>query len=141
MVDEMASEKQIAANRANAKKSTGPRTAAGKLNSSRNAYRHGLSGPLPSDPATLAKVDWIADEVAGEQASDDQKEAAQGFARAQVELLRIRSVRSERLAKLDLNDGTGGNMPGLKRLVALDRYERYALTKRRRSSQGLRSGG
>ena len=44
----MASEKQIAANRANAKRSTGPKTAAGKLRSSRNAFRHGLSGPLPS---------------------------------------------------------------------------------------------
>ena len=55
----MASEKQIAANRANAKKSTGPKTPTGKLKSSRNAYRHGLSGPLLSDPATSAKVDWI----------------------------------------------------------------------------------
>jgi hypothetical protein len=46
----MASEKQIAANRANAEKSTGPRTAAGKLKSSRNAFRHGLSRLLLSDP-------------------------------------------------------------------------------------------
>jgi hypothetical protein len=137
----MASEKQIATNLANAKRSTGPKTAAGKLRSSRNAFRHGLSRPLPSDPATWAKIDRIADEVAGEQASDHQKAAAQGFARAQVELLRIQSIRSERLAKLDLNDGTGGNMPGLKRLASLDRYERYALTKRRRSSRGLGSEG
>ena len=69
----MASEKQIAANRANAKRSTGPKTAAGKLRSSRNAFRHGLSGPLPSDPATSASLDWIAGEVAGDQASDHQK--------------------------------------------------------------------
>ena len=71
----MASEKQIAANRANAKRSTGPKTLAGKLRSSRNAFRHRLSGPLPPDPATSAKVDWIAGEVAGEQASDHQKAA------------------------------------------------------------------
>jgi len=96
----MASEKQIAANRANAKKSTGPKTATGKLKSSRNAYRHGLSGPLLSDPATSAKVDWIAREVAGDQTSDDQQTAARDFARAQMELLRIRSIRSEQLAKL-----------------------------------------
>ena len=43
----LATEKQIAANRANAKRSTGPRTAAGKLKSSRNAYRHGLSSSMP----------------------------------------------------------------------------------------------
>jgi hypothetical protein len=40
----MATEKEIAANRANAKLSTEPKTAAGRLKSSRNAYRHGLAG-------------------------------------------------------------------------------------------------
>jgi hypothetical protein len=49
----MASEKQISANRANAKKSTGPRTMAGRAKSSRNAYRHGLSVPMHPDPQTL----------------------------------------------------------------------------------------
>jgi hypothetical protein len=39
----MASERQIAANRANARKSTGPKTTAGLSKSSRNAFRHGLS--------------------------------------------------------------------------------------------------
>src|SRR5690348_16081572 len=38
----MATAAQIAANRRNALKSTGPRTAAGKAVSSRNALRHGL---------------------------------------------------------------------------------------------------
>ena len=137
----MASEKQIAANRANAKKSTGPRTAAGKLKSSRNAFRHGLSGPLLPDPISSAQGDRVAGEVAGEQESEHQKAEAQGFARAQVELLRIRSIRSEQLARIDLNDCTHGYMRELNRLAALDRYERYALTKRRRASQRLRSKG
>jgi hypothetical protein len=38
--EEIISEKQLAANRANALKSTGPRTEAGKVRSSRNALRH-----------------------------------------------------------------------------------------------------
>lgn len=38
----MASEKQIAANRRNATKSTGPRTSGGKAASSRNALKHGV---------------------------------------------------------------------------------------------------
>jgi hypothetical protein len=40
----MASAKQLAANRANSQKSTGPVTDAGKLNSRCNAVKHGLTG-------------------------------------------------------------------------------------------------
>lgn len=56
----MVSDKQLAANRRNAKRSTGPRTPAGKSTASRNALRHGLStpstlnGPLPLRYETLA---------------------------------------------------------------------------------------
>lgn len=39
----MASKRQIAANKANAKRSTGPRTAAGKMRSRRNSLTHGLT--------------------------------------------------------------------------------------------------
>jgi hypothetical protein len=39
----MASEKQVVANRANAKRSTGPKSASGKALSRMNAYRHGLT--------------------------------------------------------------------------------------------------
>jgi hypothetical protein len=134
----VATDRQIAANRANAKRSTGPKTAAGKQRSSRNAFRHGLSGPLPPDPTTSAKVDSIAGLLGGVQTHEDRPEPAADFARAQVELLRIRSIRAEQWAKVDLNDRTDGNMRELKRLVALDRHERYALTRRRRASRKLR---
>ena len=39
----MASEKQLRANRANAKRSTGPKTATGKTLSCMNACKHGLT--------------------------------------------------------------------------------------------------
>ena len=39
---QVASAKQIAANQRNAKKSTGPRTSAGKARASQNALKHGL---------------------------------------------------------------------------------------------------
>ena len=54
----MPSAKQLAANQANAKKSTGPRTPQGKLNSRANAVKHGLTGQVmmmtPSDQATYS---------------------------------------------------------------------------------------
>lgn len=50
----MATAAQIAANRRNAQKSTGPRTAAGKKRSSQNARKHGLfsRAALPDGPLT-----------------------------------------------------------------------------------------
>jgi hypothetical protein len=127
----LATEKQIAANRANARLSTGPKTLAGKLKSSGNAFRHGLSGPVRLDPLSSAKIDAVARVLAGEQTTDDRLASAADFAQAQLELLRIRSIRAELLEKFDLDVN---NSQELRRLVALDRYERYALTKRRRVS-------
>ena len=127
----MATDKQIAANQANALRSTGPKTTAGKLKSRRNAYRHGLSGEMPLDPA-VAKIASIVHELVGENASEDRLTSAFDFAHAQARLLQIRSIRTEQLASRDLNDF---NTMELRRLVALDRYERYALTKRRRTSK------
>jgi hypothetical protein len=123
----VATEKQIAANRANARLTCGPKTLAGKSKSSRNAYRHRLSAVLPPGPASSAKVDTIAHLFAHEQAIESA--SATDFARAQLELLRIRSLRAELMAKLKLND-----VQELHRIAALDRYERYSLTRRRRAS-------
>jgi hypothetical protein len=134
---DMASEKQIAANRANAMRSCGAKTAAGRLKSSRNAYRHGLSNPLRSDPVTSAKVDAIAHALAGEQASEDRLTSAADYARSQLELLRICSTRNELMAKIKL---TYDNTQELRRIAALDRYERYCLTKRRRASLSFDAG-
>src|ERR1700730_10695090 len=72
----MTTDVQIAANRANAQKSTGPRTAAGRLKSSRNAFRHGLSLPLPLDVTTSAKADAIGHALTHDQASEEQRMAA-----------------------------------------------------------------
>ena len=80
----MATEKQIAANRSNAKRSTGPKTLAGKTTSSRNAYRHGLSGPLRVDSLTSAKIDAITVAVAGVEPSKGRLISATDFTKAQI---------------------------------------------------------
>ena len=131
----MATEKQIAANRANAKLSTGPKTTVGKMKSSRNAFRHGLSGSLPFNSAISAKVDSIVHALVGENASEEERGAAVVFARAQLELLRIRSTR---IGLAEKNGLKCRDFEALRRMAALDRYERYSLTKWRRASRKVR---
>ncbi len=127
----MATAKQIAANRANAKKSTGPRTAAGCAKSSRNAYRHGLSVPAQLDPQA---VDALAKVIAGEAAGEVELRAARALAEAQLELKRIRATRVAAIpAELDQML----NPRALARLCAFDRYERLAATRRKAARRWL----
>jgi hypothetical protein len=104
------------------------------LKSGRNAFRHGLSLPLRLDIKTSAKADAFGRALTRDQANEEQRMAAAEVAQAQLELLRIRAVRAEMMAMVDL---ASGNLEQLQRLVALDRYERFAHTKRRRGSRKL----
>jgi hypothetical protein len=98
----MATEKQIAANRANAKRSIGPKTVVGKSKSSRNAYRHGLSIGLPLEATTSEALEAITRALAGDGASDEQLVSVAEFSQAHLELLRIRKVRAEMMAAIDI---------------------------------------
>jgi hypothetical protein len=131
----MASEKQIAANRRNAQRSTGPRTAAGKSISSRNALRHGLSRPQELDTTTLMALEELKEEIAKYETSNHKLTIAEEAAAAVLDLIRIRQVRSTMLATMDLKAAT---LAQLHRLIALDRYERRAIIRRRRASAKLR---
>jgi hypothetical protein len=63
------SERKIRANRANARASTGPKTARGRSHASRNALRHALSLPVSSDSVLSEEVEALAREIAGTEAS------------------------------------------------------------------------
>jgi len=82
-------------------------------------------------------MDSIVHDLAGGQAGSDRLTSVADFAQAQMEVLWIRAIRTEQWANISLDDGQDYDPKHLKRLAALDRYERYALTKRRRASQKL----
>ena len=89
----MTSAKKIAANRENARKSTGPRTERGKSQVRRNALRHGLAQMmLPASPVS-AQIERVARAIAGEGAPSLLYEHALKIAESQVMLLRVRAAR------------------------------------------------
>jgi hypothetical protein len=143
----MTSERQIAANRRNATKSTGPTTAKGKSRSSRNALRHGLSRPRrleAQESAIAAKIAEFAQTLVGEDTSPTEIALARAVAEAQFDLRRVRQHREALLASLmrevaanrvlqDDRDETRIPNP----IGRLDRYERRALCRRDRALNNL----
>jgi len=89
----MATERQIAANRRNARSSTGPTTTAGKRRSSRNALRHGLSSCLAVSGS--ADVEALVHLLIGRDAESDLGEIARDAARAHLNLVRVREVKAD----------------------------------------------
>ncbi len=138
----MTTDSQRRANRANAKSSTGPKTAAGKARAAQNALRHGLNVPISSDPALSPLAEAIASRIAGSDADEQMLEHARRIAEAQVDLNRVRNHRRRLIAGL-LDDPSYGNPLGgdekfaaiveenATRLAAIDRYERRALSRRK----------
>ena len=90
----MTSARKIAANQANCRKSTGPKTAAGRAASSRNALRHGLRVPVLSDPALSRQVEAMAQAMVSQFGRPDLLALARDAAEAEVDVLRIRRVRA-----------------------------------------------
>jgi hypothetical protein len=130
----MASERQIAANRRTAKKTSGPRSADGKARSRRNAFCHGLSIASRAIPAFQQDVMLLARALspAGENIGD----AALIAAEAEIDLLRIRKYRAALieesrsragLVSFDLAD----------KLDGLERYERRAFARRNKALRAI----
>jgi hypothetical protein len=99
----MASARQIAANRRNAQKSTGPKSESGKKRSSKNAYRHGLSVPM-STVESEAQLKDLARQFAGDAADGRILALAERAAEAQLDLAQVRKAPTamiERALMLD----------------------------------------
>jgi hypothetical protein len=88
----MASERQIAANRRNARKSTGPRSGAGKKRASRNAYRHGLTLSITLN-ASEKQLDSLVRKIAGDTEDAITLEFAGAVAQAELDLARVQRAK------------------------------------------------
>jgi hypothetical protein len=78
---------------------------------------------------------------AGAPATEEQQIAAQHFACAQLELAQIQLIRAQQWEKTDPIEGLPASAKALRHLASMDRYERCALTKRRKAAENLRAEG
>ena len=95
----MISQRKIKTNRANAKASTGPRSALGKSRAAQNARRHGLSVSIFAELEHSAELVDLVFQVAGEGASPDVVEVGRRVAEAQIDLVRVRQARHDLIAR------------------------------------------
>ena len=89
----MISSRKLAANRRNATRSTGPRSAAGKRRISKNALRHGLAVSLSRLPEMSLEIEQLARAIAQDKADPAMLYYARIAAAAELEILRVRSAR------------------------------------------------
>jgi hypothetical protein len=95
----LTSDRKIRANRANARASSGPKTAQGRARAARNALRHALSLPVYSDQALSEEVEALWREIAGPDANAEIQKLAHRVAEAQIDLRRVRYARHQFLSR------------------------------------------
>src|SRR6516164_4993520 len=89
----MASNRQIAANRRNARQSTGPRSSAGRNRSRRNSYRHGLAAGVTLNAERFKHIERLARKIAGNSTNVLTVERARTLAQVEYELALIRQAK------------------------------------------------
>lgn len=143
----MTSETRRRANRANARRSTGPRSAAGKARAAQNARCHGLSLDILADPALGQEVEDLAQQIAREAGRLDLIDLARRVAEAHVDVQRSLQFRHERLQEAVAAPRCGQQSappralpahelaislePVASDLKRIDRYTRRALSRRK----------
>jgi hypothetical protein len=118
----MTSDGQRTANRVNAKSSTGPRTRSGKVKASRNALRHGLDAVDCGDSGLAEQTERLAKAIC--QGSDRV-----GYQQALIIAESFADIARIRAARVHVLEGA----LELPKILRLERYERRALSRRRRA--------
>jgi hypothetical protein len=133
------SERKTAANRSNAKKSTGPRSDAGRKASRRNALRHGLAIDIRTDPAYRDDIEQLAKLMSHARGRQNVCDNARHAAEATLDLGRIRKVRAFLFETIYLPDrGALDCLVELNdKLAKLQRYERRAFSRRNRALRAI----
>ena len=133
----MPSERKIAANRCNAKKSTGPRSKAGRQR--RNALRHGLAVSIRTDPAYNDDIEQLAKIISRARGIQHVSDNARDAAEAVVDLCRIRKIRASLFETIYFADtAVPDRLTELNdKLTKLARYERRAYSRRNRALRSL----
>ena len=121
------------ASRANARKSSGPRSAAGKARAKGNARRHGLAVSVLADETLAREVEDLARRIeiseTGAALDAHGHALACRIAETLIDLCRVRTVKLPLVAELAA-DLRNAERP-LKALARLDRYERLARSRRK----------
>jgi hypothetical protein len=150
----VATDRQIAANRRNARRSTGPRSRAAKKRSSRNSFRHGLAAGGAANAEQIKQIERLACKIAGASADFVTLECARTIAQAQFDLAQVGRVKLALMARAKefsgfemRQDGAAAAPPTaadsnadaiqrvLSELIRLDRYERRAAVRRARAQR------
>lgn len=129
----MATKNQIQANRRNARKSTGPRSAAGKAKVSRNAVKHGLSSSavvLPTEDESAYRLLCAALEAEWEPQTTTERFLVDQMAAAQWKLTRIDALETALLA---------GRAKPAARERSLEQFSRHQTRLRRAWHQAIKA--
>ena len=114
-------DRRVRANRANAARSTGPRTEAGKAAARLNALRHGLAAASHSEPGADEEIEALALTIVGAESGSDLLALARRIADAELDLRRVRraqvALETRHLESLRANSSRGISRRLVQRLL------------------------
>ena len=128
----MTSVRQWKANKQNALRSSGPRTPGGKLLSSKNARRHGLSAKTGTTEAERLRMDRIVFRLTTGKNDMLVIDKAQHVAECHLQLERVKVVVAQMTRRLQSQCEDRDQVEALlKQLNKMDTYERKSRSRRK----------